>query len=282
MSLSLLDRLSEPVVVKGLAQVGVASLLAAVVLVISYLRNLDVETELGRAFIRGFVQVLAMGAVIGVLFSLQLAWSTLVIAAMMGFAAWISKNRGAGVPSVFRVSLVSIVVGSGVVIVTMLAAGAIEPTVRNLIPVGGMIISSAMKTNSLALDRIKGEMQSNRGEIEAVLALGAPPERVISDYVTTSVRASLIPMVDALKSLGLVYIPGMMSGMILAGSNPIYAALYQFVIMGMLFAASGLTSMLSIRLVGQYAFTEADQLKLFEEPDSASLIDKLMAEISKF
>ena len=117
MSPPLLDRLSEPVVVKGLAQVGVASSLAAVVLVISYLRNLDVETELGRAFIRGFIQVLAMGAVIGVLFSLQLAWSTLVIAAMMGFAAWISKNRGAGVPSVFRVSLVSIVVGSGVVIV---------------------------------------------------------------------------------------------------------------------------------------------------------------------
>ena len=88
------------------------------------------------------------------------------------------------------------------------------------------------------------------GQPEAVLALGAPPERVISDYVTTSVRASLIPMVDALKSLGLVYIHGMMSGMILAGANPIYAALYQFVIMGMLFAASGLTSMLSLRLVG--------------------------------
>jgi putative ABC transport system permease protein len=280
MSPSLLDQLSEPVVAKGLVQVGAASVLAAVVLIVSYLRDLGIEIELGRSFVRGFVQVLAMGAVIGILFSLRLAWSTLVIAAMMGFAAWISKNRGVGVPSVTRVSLVSIVVGSGVVIATMLAAGAIEPTVRNLIPVGGMIISSAMKTNSLALDRISGEIQSNRGEIEAVLALGAPPERVISEYVTTSARASLIPMVDALKSLGLVYIPGMMSGMILAGSNPIYAALYQFVIMGMLFAASGLTSMLSLRLVGQSAFTEADQLKTFEEPEPTSLLDEFRAILS--
>lgn len=90
-----------------------------------------------------------------------------------------------------------------------------------------MIIANAMKTNSLTLDRFKGEIQSNRAEIEAVLALGVRSEAVISEYVTTSVRASLIPMVDSLKSLGLVYIPGMMSGMNLAGANPIYAAEYQ-------------------------------------------------------
>lgn len=271
----LLDQLSDPNVGKGLWQVLAASGLAAAVLLVSRLRGLDLEAELGRAFGRGFVQVLAMGAVIGLLFSLRFGWSAVVVAAMMGFAAWISKNRGAGVPGVFRVSLVSIALGAGVVIVTMLAAGAIEPTIRNLVPVGGMIIASAMKTNSLALDRFKGEVQSNRSEIEALLALGAPPDRAIADYVTTSVRASLIPIVDSLKSLGLVYIPGMMSGMILAGANPIYAALYQFVIMGMLFAASGLTSMLSIHLVGQYAFTDAEQLESFDEPPATSLVETL-------
>lgn len=275
MNPAVLDQLSDPVVMKGLAQVAVASVLAAVVLLVSYVRGLGLEAELGRSFVRGFVQVVAMGAVIGSLFALHLSWSTVVIAAMVGFAAWISKNRGAGIPGVLRVSLLSIVAGSGLVIVTMLAAGAIEPTVRNLLPVGGMIISSAMKTNSLALDRFKGEVQGNRAEIEAVLSLGAPSGRVISDYVTTSARASLIPMVDSLKSLGLVYIPGMMSGMILAGANPIYAALYQFVIMGMLFAASGLTSLLSTYLIGQYAFTNADQLKSFDEPETPSLLDQL-------
>ena len=262
--MTLLDQLQDPIVWKGLFQVAAASLLAVVVLGVSYMRNLDLESELGRAFVRGFVQVLAMGAFIGVLFSLPFAWSAVVILAMIGAAAWISKDRGEGIPGVLHVSLVSIFAGAGLVIVMMLAAGAIEPTIRNLIPVGGMIIANAMKTNSLALDRFRGEIKSNKSEIEAVLALGVPPQRVISDYVTTSVRASLIPMVDSLKSLGLVYIPGMMSGMILAGANPIYAAEYQFVIMGMLFAAAGLTSMASTYLVSQYAFTDAQQLKRFE------------------
>lgn len=254
----------NPDVLRGLTQVAAASVLALVVLGVSAVRNLDLETELGRSFVRGFVQVVAMGSVIGILFSVNLAWSGLVLVAMMAIAAWISKDRGENVPGVFRVSFVGIAFGSGVVIVTMVAAGAIEASVRNLIPVGGMIIANAMKTNSLALDRFKGEIESNRAEIEAVLSLGVAPESVVSEYVTTSVRASLIPMVESLKSLGLVYIPGMMSGMILAGANPIYAAEYQFVIMAMLFAAGGLTSMVSTLLVGRYAFTEAEQLKRFD------------------
>lgn len=114
-----------------------ATILALVVLGISYDRGLDLEAELGRAFVRGFVQVLAMGAIIGLLFSLPFAWSAVVILAMVGAAAWISKDRGEGIPGVLRVSLVSIFAGAGLVIVTMLAAGAIEPTIRNLIPVGG-------------------------------------------------------------------------------------------------------------------------------------------------
>jgi putative ABC transport system permease protein len=68
-------------------------------------------------------------------------------------------------------------------------------------------------------------------------------------------------VVDALKSLGWVWIPGIMAGMILAGDNPIYAALYQFVIMAMIFAAGGLTSMIGSVLMGRAVVTEAEQLR---------------------
>jgi putative ABC transport system permease protein len=253
------------VLVTGLAQVAAATAIAAVVLGLSYLRELGLERELGGAFARGFVQVVAMGALIGVLFSIPLAASGAVLAAMVGYAAWESRRRGDGVPRAFRVSLTAIGLGSSVVIVTMLAAGAIESTVRNLVPVGGMIIANAMKTNSLALDRFKGEIESNRGEIEALLGIGVPPQAAVAEHVTESVRASLIPVVDAMRTLGLVYIPGMMAGMILGGANPVYAALYQFVIMGMIFAAGGLTSMTTSLLVGRYAFTDAAQLQRFDE-----------------
>jgi len=256
--------LRDPVVVEGLAQVAAASALAAVVLGLSYVRDLDLERELGGSFVRGFVQVLAMGALIGVLFSIPLSFSALVLAGMVGYAAWESRRRGDGVPRAFRVSLTAIALGSSVVIVAMTAAGAIEATVRNLVPVGGMIIANAMKTNSLALDRFKSEVESNRAEIEALLAVGVPARAAVAEHVTESVRASLIPVVDAMRTLGLVYIPGMMAGMILGGANPIYAAEYQFVIMAMIFAAGGLTSMTTSLLVGRYAFTEAAQLRRFE------------------
>jgi putative ABC transport system permease protein len=261
----LAPQLQDPVLLKGLAQVAAATALAAVVLGLSYIRNLDLERELGGSFVRGFVQVLAMGALIGVLFSIPLPYSGVVLTAMIGYAAWESRKRGDGVPRAFRVSVTAIGLGSAVVILTMLAAGAIESTVRNLVPVGGMIIANAMKTNSLALDRFKSEIESNRGEIEALLAIGVPPQAAVADHVTESVRASLIPVVDAMRTLGLVYIPGMMAGMILGGANPIYAAQYQFVIMGMIFAAGGLTSMTTSLLVGRYAFTGAAQLRRFEE-----------------
>jgi len=197
--------LQDSVLLTGLAQVAAATALAAVVLGLSYVRELDLERELGGAFVRGFVQVVAMGALIGVLFSIPLAYSGLLLAAMVAYAAWESRKRGNGVPRAFRVSLTGIALGSSVVIVTMVAAGAIDATVRNLVPVGGMIIANAMKTNSLALDRFKSEVDSNRGEIEALLAIGVPPRAAVSEYVTESVRASLIPVVDAMRTLGVVY-----------------------------------------------------------------------------
>jgi len=274
------DRLTDPVVVRGLVQVAAATALAAVVVAISSLRDLDLERELGGSFVRGFVQVLAMGALIGALFSVPLSYSALLLAAMVCYAAWESRKRGDGVPNAFRISVVSLALGSAVVIVTMVAAGAIERTVRNLVPVGGMIIANAMKTNSLTLDRFQGEVASNREEIEAVLALGVPPERAISEFVTESVRASLIPVVDAMRTLGLVYIPGMMSGMILGGANPIYAAEYQFVIMGMIFAAGGLTSMTTSLLLARAAFTDAAQLRRFESTET-TLLGTLRAAVKR-
>jgi putative ABC transport system permease protein len=261
----LLEQFRDPVLLRGLVQVAAASILAALVVGLSRFRGLALERELGVALVRGFVQIVAMGSVVGLLLTVDLVWSGVILLGMMGGATLISRNRGEGLPGVTRVSFFAIVLGSGLVIVTMTLAGAIEASVRNLVPVGSMIIANAMQINSLALDRFQGEIASNRSTIEAELALGAPPAAVISRHVETGVQASLIPVVDSLKSLGWVWIPGIMAGMILAGENPIYAALYQFVIMAMIFGAGGLTSMTSSLLIGKYVFTEAEQLREIEE-----------------
>jgi putative ABC transport system permease protein len=100
-----------------------------------------------------------------------------------------------------------------------------------------------------------------RDVIEVSLSLGGWLQAVLAPHVRDSVRASLIPVVGSLKSLGWVWIPGIMAGMILAGENPIYAALYQFVIMAMIFSAGGLTSVLSSLLLSREVFSEAEQLR---------------------
>ncbi|WP_247730682.1 ABC transporter permease [Halovivax limisalsi] len=263
-----LEQFVDPVLLRGLSQVAAASVLAAIVIGISHFRGLTLEREFVVALVRGLIQIVAMGSIVGVLLTVEFVWSGVILLGMMLGATWITKNRGAGLPGVVRVSFVAIVFGSGLVIAVMTLAGAIEPTVRNLVPVGSMIIANAMQTNSLALDRFRSEIASNRAEIEAGLALGAPPTAVIARHVETGVRASLIPVIDSLKSLGWVWIPGIMAGMILAGENPVYAALYQFVIMAMIFAAGGLTSMTSSLLIGQYVFTDAEQLRPVETESS--------------
>jgi hypothetical protein len=102
-----------------------------------------------------------------------------------------------------------------------------------------------MNTDGLALNRFRSDVLAHVGEIEAALALGADPRQSVADYVQASFEASLIPAIDSLRSLGIVWIPGLMAGMLLSGSRPIYAAIYQFVVLAMIFAASGLTSLVS-------------------------------------
>ncbi len=256
-----IDQFRDPSLTKGLMQAGAGAVLALIVIGLARIRRLALEKEFIIAILRGFVQIVVMGSIVGLLLHVDLIWSVFILLFMMGGASIISKSRGKGLPGVFQVSFFAIVFGSGIVIITMTLAGAIEANVRNLVPIGSLIIAQSMQINSLALNRLKSEIRENRSQIEVGLSLGAPPRAVISRYIETGVHASLIPVVDSLKSLGWVWIPGIMAGMILAGENPVYAGFYQFVIMMMVFGAGGLTSMTSSLLIGKYIFTDADQLK---------------------
>ncbi|MFB6262364.1 MAG: ABC transporter permease [Bradymonadaceae bacterium] len=260
------EHLTDPEVLEGLAQIAVSVVLAAVVVLLAGLRGIasDFRRELVVAFGRGFAQIMLMGVLVGALFAVPLWWSGVVLVAMMAGAAWISHERGDTISGAYRLSFISVGVGSGVVIAAMTWAGAIEPTVRNLLPVGSMIVASSMKTNSLALERFVDEAADHRPQIEALLSLGVEPGVAVERYLERGVRASLIPVVDSLKSLGWVWIPGMMAGMVLSGANPIYAAEYQFVIMAMIFAAGGLTSLVSSLLAPNALFTDAAQLRDFD------------------
>jgi putative ABC transport system permease protein len=252
----------NPEILSGLTQALIAALLVMGVTLLARTRAIHMEREVVIALLRGLLQVVAVGSVLVWVFKGPGFISILILLGMMFAAATIAARRAKGIAGAFQVSLYGISIGSGVVIALMTACGVIDSEMTSLIPIGSMLIANAMNSNALALDRFKGEVQAHTGEIEAGLALGADPKLVVTPYVRAAVHASMIPRVDTLRSLGIVWIPGVMAGMILAGSDPVYAAIYQFVVIAMIFSSSALTSLVSTLLIRGRAFSPAEQLVL--------------------
>jgi len=255
------DFISDQLVL-GLAQAGVAALAALIVVLLARRRKIHLERDAIVAMLRGIVQIVAMGSILLLLLRGPRWTSVFLLMGMMVAAGATSARRAKGMPDAFRVSTWAIACGAGSVIAVMTWAGVIDTAITALVPIGSMLIANAMNTNGLALNRFRSDVLSHTGEIETALALGAEANTSVSPYVQASCEASLIPAIDSLRSLGIVWIPGLMAGMLLSGSRPIYAAIYQFVVLAMILAASGLTSLVSTLLMRGRMFTPAQQLML--------------------
>jgi putative ABC transport system permease protein len=246
----------------GMAQAGIASLAAMMVVLLARKRGIHLVSESLIAMARAIVQIVAVGSILVLLLRGPRWTSGFCLAGMMLAAGAISSRRAKGIPGAFRISTWAIASGAGSVIALMAWLGVIDMAITSLLPVGSMLIANAMNTNGLALNRFRADVIAHAGEIETALALGASPNSSITPYVQASFEASLIPAIDSLRSLGIVWIPGLMAGMLLSGARPVYAAIYQFVVLAMIFAASGLTSLVSTLLIRGQIFTSAEQLLL--------------------
>jgi putative ABC transport system permease protein len=246
----------------GLAQSAIAAIAAFAVVLLARKRSIHLEREALIAMVRGLAQIIAVGSILHFLLRGPKWTSIFLLASMIFAAATISSRRAKGIPDAFRVSLWSIAAGAGSTIALMTWLGVIDTAITSLIPVGSMIIANAMNTNGLALNRFRSEVLAHIGEIETALALGAEAKSSVLPYVRSSIEASLIPAIDSLRSLGIVWIPGLMAGMLISGARPTYAAVYQFVALAMIFTASGLTSITSTLLIRTRAFSPAEQLLL--------------------
>jgi len=246
----------------GLAQAALASIMALAVVLLARRRNIHLEGDASLALLRGILQIAAVGSILALLLKAPRWSSVFLLAGMVVAAGSISAKRARNVPGAAKVSIYAIATGAGLVTAIMTWAGVIDTAITSLLPVGSMIIANAMNTNGLALNRFRSEVLAHTGEIETALALGATPRATISRYAESSMHSSLIPAIDNLRSLGIVWIPGLMTGMLLSGAKPLYAAIYQFVVIAMILASSGLTSLLSTTMIQAHAFSAAEQLVL--------------------
>jgi UDP-glucose/iron transport system permease protein len=143
----------------------------------------------------------------------------------------------------------------------VLALGVFEATPRYLVPVGGMVIGNSMTAVAVALNRLADEMHDGRRQIEAMLALGATSNQAARASVTRSLRSGMIPLIDSTKTTGIVFFPGTMVGMLIAGAEPVDAVRLQLVLLWVLLGAVALAGLIATSLGYRGFFTAAHQLR---------------------
>ncbi len=243
--------------------------LVFVAVALSRWQRLGLERGFLAGAIRAVAQLAAVGYVLVYLFEAEKWWLVMSALAAMLVAGTVTATRrlGGTMPTDRRQLLTltgaAMFVSSGLTLayVSYIVIGVhpwYEP--RYLIPLFGMIVGSAMNGAALALERLTSEMEAHRRTVEAYLALGATPARASAEPVRRALTAALIPSINGLMVVGLVQLPGMMTGQILAGQSPLLAIRYQIVVAFMLAGATAMTSVLVALWYRRSFFTAAAQL----------------------
>jgi putative ABC transport system permease protein len=179
---------------------------------------------------------------------------------MIAVATWNAGKRGKGLRGIYAMICIAISTTGFVTLGLLLTLGIIPFSAQYIITLSGMTIGNAMVVSSLFLNGMKREVEAVREEVETLLALGASPRQAIHDSLKRSVKSSMIPTIDGMKTVGLVQLPGMMTGMIIAGASPLDAVRYQILIMFAFASSAALTSILLALMSYRLWFNEHEQL----------------------
>jgi putative ABC transport system permease protein len=254
----------RPVEPLGLLQVLLILIPIAVVASLSLALRLGQVRRVSVATARAVVQLLAVGLVIGWVFDRN-TWYwilglLLVMTTIAGFTA--AGRMGGGRPRLTW--LMSLILG-GVTAVALLyytqvVIGLHAWDARYFIPLGGMLLGNAMTAATLAVERVGSDLARERNDVEVYLSLGASPWQASLPAVRRAIGAALTPTLNAMLVVGVVKLPGMMTGQMLGGSEPLQAALYQLLILGGILFCDSMAATLSAGMVYRRLFTPAWQL----------------------
>jgi putative ABC transport system permease protein len=246
----------------SVGQVVATLALVALAAAVSFWRKTDLERDIVVATLRSFVQLTAIGYVIKLIFEADtLALVFALLAAMVVFGAITARGRAKKVPGAFWPLLIALAVAGASTLGLVVALGVFEATARYLVPVGGMVIGNAMTASAVALNRLGDEMADSRARIEATLALGATGQEAAQPIVRRALRSGMITLVDSTKTTGLIFFPGTMVGMLLAGASPTDAVRLQLILLYTLLGSVAIAALVATTLAYRNFFTQAQQLR---------------------
>ena len=247
-----------------------ALVLVGLAIAISRWQKVDLERDMLVAVVRAFVQLVAIGYALDFIFSAQSPWwILLLIGIMVTVAGFTAGRRGRLVPHSRLVATISISVGAVLTLGLLIVLDVFPLAPRYIIPIAGMIVGNTMTVTGLVMARLRDDLRLQQAQVEAALALGASRRQAGRSQLRRALATGMAPMVDNTKTVGLISLPGAMTGMILAGASPLEAVQLQIIVMYMLVGAVAFSGLTAAFLTYQQFFTRAHQLAL-PAPDEAA------------
>ena len=246
----------------SLTEVAASLALVILAVAVSRWRRAELEEDIAIAVARSMVQLFAIGYVIQAIFDEGSALlAVALISVMVVFGAFTARARARKVPGAFIPLLIALGMAGALTLGLVVALGIFEPEPRYLVPVGGMVIGNAMTAAAVALDRLGDEIEDSAPRIEAALALGASSAEAAAPIVRRSIRSGMIALVDSTKTTGLIFFPGTMVGMLVAGADPTDAVRLQLILLYVLLGSVAISSLVATGLAYRAFFTPAHQLR---------------------
>lgn len=244
----------------GLAASGV---LIALTVAVSLWRRLGVERTVIWSSARALVQLLIVGGALRLVVDpddpLILSW--LWVAAMVGFAAWTVRRRTGPVERIMPIAATAFAAASAVSLGVLLGFGIFEANGRTIVPLAGMMVGNSLAATVLVTRRLVDSADDQRERIEARLALGQSSTDAFAPTQRDALRTALIPQIETTKAVGMVFLPGAMVGLILAGADPLDAVLVQVAVMYLVLGSVATTTTVVALGVSRRLFTPDHRLR---------------------
>ncbi|TYI87465.1 hypothetical protein E1A91_D04G137000v1 [Gossypium mustelinum] len=247
---------------KGMVKPVAALTVVLLAVLLSFMQNLGLEKEMIYSIFRAFLQLSIIGFVLQFIFNQDNSgWIVLAYLFMVSVAGYTAGQRAKHVPRGKYVAGVSILAGTTLTMFVLVVLNVFPFTPRYIIPVAGMMVGNAMTVTGVTMKRLRDDIKLQMSLVETALALGATPRQATLEQVKRALVISLSPVLDNAKTVGLISLPGAMTGLIMGGALPLEAIQLQIVVMNMLIGASTVSSIMSTYLCWPAFFTKAYQLE---------------------
>lgn len=235
--------------------------LLLVAIFVAYKEKLGLSNDIFIAGLRAVIQLFIIGYVLKYVIEVDDFFITLIMVLFIVFnAGFNAHKRSEGISNSLMISLVSIGTGTAITLSIMIVSGAIEWVPSQIVPITGMIASNAMVAIGLTYRALYSKFTDQRQQVLEKLALGATEKQASMSIIRESVKTGMSPSIDSTKTVGLVSLPGMMSGLIFAGVDPTEAIRYQIVVMFMLIAVTSIASFIASYLAYREYYNDRNQL----------------------